>query len=321
MIVRWGIVGLGKIANYFVEDLKAIKGCELIAVASRSQKKAYEFAIKYGAKYSYSNYIDLFKNPDVDVVYIATPHTLHCQNTLDALKQHKAVLCEKPLAINAKQVSKMQALARKNNCFLMEALWTDFMPPLNFLKTLNAKKTYGNIKYINAEFCFKPQFNKDNRLFKKDLGGGALLDIGIYPVYLALRLMGKPEIIKAKAKYNETNVDVETTVNLLYKNGSRADLFCSFNRTSDSSAIIEFESAKINIPKRFHEHDKLKIITEKQKVIKDFKHKQRGYNFEIEHVNYCLNHKLKESPEMTFEFSLILIQTLDSIRKLIQLEY
>jgi predicted dehydrogenase len=321
MSVNWGIIGLGKIAHTFVGDLMKVEEAELYAVASRTQDKANEFAETYGAKYAYGNYNDLFKNKGVDVVYIATPHVFHFENTMEALKHKKAVLCEKPLAINARQVKEMQELARQNKVFFMEALWTDFMPALQFLKELKKTNTYGKITYLKAEFCFEPEFNANSRLFNKNLGGGALLDIGIYPVFLALRLMGKPDKIEAHAQFIQTDVDVETSITFSYKNGTSADLFCSLKKTTKSEATIKFEQAEITMHERFHESDKLSIKTENSIDYKNFNHPCRGYNFEIEHVQQCLQNNIKESPMMTFNFSLLLMETLDDIRKLIGLRY
>lgn len=321
MKTRWGILGLGKIAHTFVEDLKSVEHAELFAVASRTQSKADEFAKTHHATHAFGSYDDLFKHPDVDVIYIATPHVFHYENTLNTLQHHKAVLCEKPLAMNAQEVKEMQDLAKQNKVFFMEALWTNFMPSVQFLKDVQNNQVYGKLKYLKAEFCFQAEFDKTNRLFNKALGGGALLDIGIYPVYLALKLMGTPDKILAKAQFNETGVDVATNITFKYNNDTTADLFCSLNKSTESEADLDFEKAKITLHERFHESDKLTITSDGEEILKDFKHQHRGYHFEIEHVHDCLEQKLIESPIMTHQFSLELISTLDSIRELIGLKY
>ncbi len=321
MKTKWGIIGLGKIAHIFANDLKHVEGAELYAVASRTQDKANEFAEIHSAKNAYGNYTELLKNPEVDMVYIATPHVFHYDNAIEALQHKKAVLCEKPLAMNAEQVKVMQDLARQNKVFFMEALWTDFMPALQFLKDIKKNNTYGKIKNLKAEFCFEPEFNPNSRLFNKNLGGGALLDIGIYPVYLALRLIGTPDNIEAHAQFNQTDVDVETNIKFLYNDGRSADLFCSLKKTTKSEAVIGFEKAEITIHERFHESDKLSIKTENDVEQENFNHQYRGYNFEIEHVQECLQKGLTESPFMDFEFSRTLMMTLDKIREIIGLHY
>ena len=321
MAIKWGIIGLGSIAHTFVADLLQVEGAVLFAVASRDQNKANDFAKTYGASYAYGNYVDLLKNPELDVVYIATPHVFHYENTLKALTHKKAVLCEKPLAMNATQVRAMQDLARENQVFFMEALWTDFMPAHQYLNTLNTQQTFGQLKYLKAEFCFEPKFEKNSRLFNKSLGGGSLLDIGIYPVYLAVKLLGQPDEIIAKALFNKTQVDVEGHIQFQYKNGAKADLFYSFLKTTDSEALIEYEGATVKLHQQFYQTDKLSISSPKDVVKKDFKHKHKGYNFEIEHVNFCLTNKLTESPLMSFKYSLDIIETLDRIREQIGLHY
>lgn len=321
MTTRWGIIGLGKIAHTFVEDLKRVDGAELFAVASRTLSKANDFAKKHNAKYAYGSYSDLLKNPDVDIVYIATPHVFHYKNSLAAMHHAKAVLCEKPLGMNALQVKEMQAVARGHEVFFMEALWTNFMPALKYINDITTQQSYGKLNHLEAEFCFKPEFDKTHRLFDKALGGGALLDIGIYPVYLALKCLGVPDKIEAKAEFCKTGVDVETRISFTYDNGSSADLFCSLNTSTKSQAHLNYDNAEIIMHERFHETDKLSIITKEENIFKNFKHSCKGYNFEIEHVQECLQKGLQESPLMTHNFSLELIETLDRIRKEVGLEY
>lgn len=321
MTTRWGIIGLGKIAHTFVEDLKKVEGANLFAVASRTQEKADDFAKKHEAVHAYGSYSALLKNPDVDVVYIATPHVFHYENSLEALKHQKAVLCEKPLGMNAKQVKEMQTLSKKNRLFFMEALWTNFMPAIKYIEDATTRQVYGKLNYLEAEFCFQPEFDKTHRLFDKKLGGGALLDIGIYPVYLALKCLGVPDKIEAKAIFGETGVDVETRMSFIYQNGTKTDLFCSLEKTTKSEAHLTYQNAEITMQERFHETDKLTITTEGENIFKDFNHQLKGYNFEIEHVQECLRKGLTESPDMTHEFSYQLMQTLDHIRNLIGLKY
>jgi len=314
--IKWGILGLGKIAHYFVEDLLKVKHAELYAVASRSQAKADEFAKQYNAKKGYGSYEDLYNDQEVDVIYIATPHAFHMENSIAAIKAKKAVLCEKPMALNYNQAKQMVDEARKHDVFLMEAIWTNFMP--HFEKTINitSHNTYGNLKHIEAEFCFKPNYDPEARLFNPELGGGALLDIGIYTVFLSLKLLGVPKEIKVEQVKAETGVDLETKIFFNYANGATADLLCSFAKTTPGEAYLTFENAKIKLHSRFHETDKLIIEKEGKTAYFDFKHKYRGYNFEIEHVQECLRKGLTESPKLPLEFSLKLIALLDDIQRI-----
>jgi predicted dehydrogenase len=312
--IRWGILGLGKIAHYFVEDLLQVENAELYAVASRSMAKAESFAEKYKAHKAYGSYEDLYQDANVDVIYIATPHAFHYENTLEALKAKKAVLCEKPIALNATQAKQMIEIARSKKVFLMEAIWTNFMPHLEKVAEITTQQKYGALTTINAEFCFKPEYNPESRLFNPDLGGGALLDIGIYPVYLSLKLLGIPKHIKATQTKTESGVDLETKMQFTYSNGAVSNLFCSFKLDTPSEAVLEYENASIRLHSRFHETDKISITSEGKTDHIDYEHKHRGYNFEIEHVNECLSKGLTESPKLPLEFSLNLMTILDEIR-------
>ncbi len=318
---KWGVLGLGKIAHKFVQDLQTVENAELYAVGSRTQNKADEFAKEYKATKAYGSYEELIQDSDIDVVYIATPHMFHKTYTVAVLKSGKAVLCEKAFAMNQNEVEEMIRTAQNSQVFLMEALWTNFMPTIKTLKGFQEKNTYGNIKNIQAEFCFQAPFDAEKRLFNPKLGGGALLDIGIYPVYLALKLLGKPNHISAESKLSSTGVDLETKMIFEYNNNIKADLFCSFDQTRENFAFIEFQKAKIKLGPRFHETDKLSIITSDNKIDKDFNYQAKGYHFEIAHVQDCLEQGLTESPLMPFEFSLELIKTLDEIRAIVGLEY
>ncbi len=319
--INWGIIGLGKIANSFAKDLLTVEGCKLYAVASRSIEKAEEFSKTYNAIAHYGSYEELAKDPNVDVIYIATPHVKHYQDTIMCLNHQKAVLCEKPFAMNAKQVEEMISTAKANNCFLMEALWTRMMPHFIFvLEELKSGK-YGSIKSLKADFCFEAPFNPKGRLFDKTLGGGALLDVGIYPVFCALAILGKPDEIVAQTKIGETGIDNETSINLKYKGDVIADLNCSIVYKTGSTATIICENGSITLESRFHETDRVTTELDGVKTSHDFKYKAKGYNFEIAHVAQLLREDLTESPLMTFEFSQLIIETLDTIREKIALRY
>jgi len=313
--VNWGIVGLGNIAHYFVQDLLTVKNATLYAVASRSQYKANDFAKQYDAKKAYGSYAELYKDEDVDVIYIATPHALHLENTLSALQAKKAVLCEKPMALSYNEIKQIADKAKAHNVFLMEAIWTNFMPHLEKVFDITTQKTYGQLNYISAEFCFKANYNPEGRLFNPKLGGGTLLDIGIYPVYLCLKLLGVPDEIEASQINAKTGVDLETKIHFKYTNGATAELLCSFDKSTPSEAFLEYDNAKIKLHSRFHETDKMTITSTSKTEHLDYNHQHRGYNFEIEHAQDCLSKGLTESPKLPLNFSLDLIKILDEISK------
>ncbi|MCC4214635.1 Gfo/Idh/MocA family protein [Leeuwenhoekiella parthenopeia] len=319
--IRWGILGLGKIANSFATDMQIVEGSEVYAVASRSQEKADEFGAKYKAVHCYDSYEKLAQDPNVDAIYIATPHVRHHEDTLLCLKHGKGVLCEKPFAMNLGQVEEMIATAKQHKVLLMEALWTRFMPHFKFVQDELASGKYGAVKTLTADFCFDAPFNPEGRLYNKDLGGGSLLDIGIYPAFLALAMLGKPETISAKAKIGKTGVDEETEMTFTYASGTKAHLASSIKIKTPSLATFVCENGMIIMQGQFHMKDKVTTVLDGVKVDHDFGYKAKGYHFEIMHFADLLRADKKESPIMTYDFSRTLIHTLDTVRQQIGLEY
>ncbi|MCL4127600.1 UNVERIFIED_CONTAM: hypothetical protein GTU68_056476 [Idotea baltica] len=184
--INWGIIGCGKIANKFATDLATIEDAALVAVASRNQENANDFAQKHNAKKAYNSYETLAKDANVDAVYIATPHSFHKEHSILCLQNKKAVLCEKPFAMNLQEVEQMIAVAKENNTLLMEALWTYFLPHFNFVLEIIKQEKFGKLQELKADFGFSTPYNTESRLFKKEVGGGSLLDIGIYPIFAEL---------------------------------------------------------------------------------------------------------------------------------------
>jgi len=318
---KWGIIGPGKIAHKFAEGLAEVPGAELYAVASRSVAKAEEFAKEFNATKFYGSYEDLVKDEEVDIIYIATPHVFHFEQTLLCLKHKKAVLCEKPFAMNKEQVNEMILTAKKENVFLMEALWTYFLPHYQYVLELVKSEKFGKITGLEADFGFEAPYLPEKRLFNKDLGGGSLLDIGIYPVFAALTLLGKPDTISAKAEFSKTGVDESCSIVFNYQNGVRANLLSTINKNTTSTATINFEKASVIINRRFHEPTSVTILHNDQEETISFDVNTNGYNFEAEHVQQMLAEGRTESTVMSFEKSLELIGLLDNIREEIGLIY
>ena len=318
---KWGILGPGKIARKFAKGLSEVPGAELYAVASRSEAKAEEFAKEFNAPKFYGSYEDLVNDEEVDIIYIATPHVFHYEQTLLCLKHKKAVLCEKPFAMNKEQVNEMILTAKKENIFLMEALWTYFLPHYQYVLELVKSEKFGKITGLEADFGFEAPFLPEKRLFNKNLGGGSLLDIGIYPVFAALSLLGKPDTISAQAEFSETGVDESCSIVFNYQNGVRAHLLSTIKKTTPTTATITFDKAKLTINRRFHEPTSITIRHNDQEEIISFDVKTNGYNFEAEHVQQMLSQGRTESTVMSFEKSLELIGLLDQIREEIGLVY
>lgn len=318
--IKWGIIGLGKIANKFATDLATIEYAELVAVASRSQENADDFAKKYNAKKAYNSYSALAKDADVDAVYIATPHSFHKQHSILCLQNKKAVLCEKPFAMNLQDVTEMIAVAKENNTLLMEALWTYFLPHFNFVLEIIKQEKFGKLKELKADFGFSTPYNTDSRLFKKEVGGGSLLDIGIYPIFAALSTLGKPKNIEAEATFFENGADSTCSMNFEYDT-AKAILKSTLIENTPTEAIFTFDNAVVRINTQFHEPSTVTIIKDHKEETIDFGYNTIGYNYETEHFNYLIRNNKKESNIMTFEFSKDLMQILDDVRKIIGLEY
>lgn len=313
--IRWGILGCGKIAHKFASDLLLSETAELFACASRNIENSKVFAEKYKAKMFFDNYEDLAKCSEIDVAYIATPNSFHLEHSLLCLNQQKAILCEKPLCLNSAQVEELISVAKVNNAFLMEAMWTGCLP--NILSVQNTIKSgaIGEIIHLTADFGFKTDYNPKSRLFDAALGGGSLLDIGIYPLYVSLLFLGKPVKIQSSIRYSTSGVDASCTALLTYKEGKTASLFSSFETTMDIKCEIYGTKGKIIIPNRFHEHNEHIIqisgLSEKNVITDKI---GNGYFFEIEHVNDCLYKGIKESSIMPLSVSLDLIKIMDEIR-------
>ncbi|MDT0644483.1 Gfo/Idh/MocA family oxidoreductase [Zunongwangia sp. F363] len=319
--VNWAIIGPGRIAKKFASGLKEVPGANLYAAASRSLDRAEAFAAEFEADKAYGSYEELVKDENVEVVYIATPHVFHYENTLLCLKNGKAVLCEKPFAMDTEQVKEMIAVAREKKVFLMEAMWTQFLPHFKFVMQLIQKGKYGKLKNLKADFGFHSPFNENHRLYNKSLGGGSLLDIGIYPVFTALSALGIPEEISAKAKLAVTEVDEECEMIFTYKDGIEAELHSTVGRKTPTTATFLFEKAVVTMNSRFHEPTTVTISTEKGEKTKEFGVTANGYNFEAAHVQEMLRKGKTESDQMTFEKSLQLIGLLDEVRRKIDLVY
>ena len=319
--IRWGIIGLGNIAHKFAQDLLKIEDAELYAVASRTQEKATEFASKYTVSHIYGSYEELVNDSNIDAVYIATPHALHKENTLLCLEKGIAVLCEKPFAMNSHEVEMMIDKAKEQKVLLMEALWTSFLPHYQYVIKELKNKTYGKLLKMEASFGFFREFNDDSRLFKKSLGGGSLLDIGIYPIFAALSAIGKPESMEATATFFDNGADASCNMIFNYKNGLKAYLKSSLLEDLPTEAIFYCEKGTIKINKQFHCPSTITITVDGKEENLDFKYKSIGYNYEVKHFNELLRQEKTESPLMSFKFSKELIALLDEVRILINLKY
>jgi predicted dehydrogenase len=320
--INWGIIGLGNIAHKFATDLLTIEDVKIYAVASRNQEKANEFASKYNATKAYSSYEALAKDPHIDAVYIATPHTLHKENTILCLDHGIAVLCEKPFAMDSDEVNEMIAKAKDKNVLLMEALWTYFLPHYRYVLKALEDRIYGDVLKLEADFGFYRAFDNSSRLFNKSLGGGSLLDIGIYPIFASLSALGIPKHIKANATYFENGADSSCDMVFEYEKNVKAILKSTLIEDTPTEAIFYCKKGIIKINHQFHNPSTISLIpNEGEAETIDFNNKTIGYNYEAIHFNELLRQGKTESNVMSFEFSQALIKTLDDVRNLINLHY
>lgn len=319
---NWGIIGPGKIAHKFAQDLDKLPNARLHAVASRSEERARAFALQYGAPHAFGTYEAITSCPGLDVVYIATPHPGHRDNAIMCLNAGIPVLCEKAFAMNSRQVQEMVDAARANDTFLMEALWTRFTPSTTKALELIGHGRIGDVLSVKADFGFRAAYDPNSRLFDLALGGGSLLDIGIYPVFLALLILGKPAEIQAVAHIGATGVDEELGMLFKYEGGQLAHLHSTLRAFTKTEAYIYGERGAVHLHTRWHEPTTLSLILEDRRP-QDYRfdYHTNGYSYEAEEVMHCLKHGLKESPLLPLSFSQDLMAVLDGVREKIGLEY
>ncbi|MEZ5043482.1 MAG: Gfo/Idh/MocA family oxidoreductase [Saprospiraceae bacterium] len=319
---NWGIIGPGKIAHKFAHDLQFIPRAKLHAVASRDGYRAATFAKQFGAPYHFGNYADILTCPNLDAVYIATPHAGHFENTILCLEKGIPVLCEKPLAMNSRQVELMIAAAKRSGTFLMEALWTRFTPSMQKVVSLIREGKIGEILGVKADFGFRAAVPTEHRILNKALGGGALLDVGIYPAFLALLLLGKPAEVKAMGRIGSTGVDEETHALLRFQGGQLAHLFSSIVSHTQTEAFIYGEEGTLHLHSRWHEQTNLSFL--KSKTPPEVYHFEKlgfGYHYEALEVMSCIEAGKIESELWPHSLSMELILLLDAIRREIGLIY
>lgn len=322
--IRWGILGCGKIANKFASDLKLVKDGELRAIASRDRMKLESFAKEHQPGLVFGSYEALVTCADVDAIYVATPHGMHYDHVMLCLHHRKAVLCEKAFALNLAQARQMIELARKQNVFLMEAFWTKFLPQYRKVMDLITSGAIGDVRMIQSDFGFKAPEPKAQRLYDPALGGGSLLDIGIYPVFLAQMILGKPTQVHAFITPYESGVDEQCVITMKFAGGALAVLSSTFAVETPVEAMIAGTEGRIVMRNRFHNAlATVEVVLGRgePRVVEVERESGFGYQFEARHVNECLAKGLTESPIMTHADTLMLMETLDRVRKTCDIRY
>ena len=323
-IFRFGIIGPGKIANKFCESLQTLQHeAQVYAVASRDGDRAKEFAVKFNAPNVYASYQALVDDPAVDIIYIATPHPFHFEQAKLCLDHGKAVICEKPLTISYRQTAQLIELARLKKVFLMEAMWSRFIPALVKMKELVDAGEIGEIKFMHADFGFIAPPNMDQRTFNKSLGGGAQLDVGVYPMFLTLWLLGKPDYIKAFASIASTGADDNTAAMFGYKNGAVASIYSSFVADSAKVAVITGTKGIITIQEAWHKatHFTIRKNDATPPEIYEVPYPSNGLQFQAVEAMQCLREGKIESTKLPLAMSLLMAETADEIKRQIGVQY
>ena len=320
--LRWGIVGPGHIAGKFVEDLHLVDGAQVYAVGSRDMGRAQAFADSLGVAVAYGSYEALFADEQVDIVYIATPHDSHASLTIAALEAGKHVLCEKPFALNRGEADRMVAAAESSGRFLMEAFWSRFNPAVKEVIARAKGGDLGGVRYLNADFAFPADVPPGSRLFDPALGGGALLDIGVYPLFLAYTVLGVPDRITARMIPHPTGVDLHMGMVLEYPS-AMAMLYSGLASRSNMDATISGTKGRIVIEPTWHEADSYRLVPNDEasgdRVLRP--KTGRGFFHEIEECHRCIEAGLRESPLWSLNDSLALMGLADRVRECAGLVY
>jgi predicted dehydrogenase len=318
-VFGWGILGPGSIATRFATDLQKLAGAALVAVGSRSMERASAFAKKFGAPRAYGSYEELAADPGVDAIYVATPHPFHRDHTLLCLEHGKAVLCEKPMGINAQQVAEMASCAREHGVFLMEAMWTRFLPVIRQANDWVTSGKIGQARMVTADFGFRAALDPQARLFNPQLAGGALLDVGGYVVaFASMVLRRSPREILAGAHIGETGVDEQTGMLLRYEDGALALLSCAVRTNTPQEARVLGSEGSIHIPAFWHATSAtLEVAGENPQQIEG----TASYHYEAAEVMDCVKAGWTESPSMSLDESIAIAQTLGQARAKIGLAY
>jgi predicted dehydrogenase len=312
--LNWGVVGLGRIAHLFVQDLLLVPQAKLQAVGSSSKERANQFALQYGAEKSYGSYQELFADPEVQVVYVAGLHPDHRELSIAAMKAGKHVLCEKPVAMNAPEAEDMIDQARRNGVFFMEAFWSRFNPNIREVYDRIQAGEIGTPRFVQAEFSFfKLNDSLEDRSLDVAKGGGSLMDMGVYSLFLAYLILGKPQEVLARAQFHSTGAEVQTSIILQYDN-AQALLYSGFAHDTSMRAKIGGEAGCFFLEPMWHE---TQGYTHKKGMVEEYHERPtigKGFTYEIAEVHKCIGEGKKQSPLWSWKQCLELISLVDAVR-------
>lgn len=313
--VHWGIIGTGKIAGIFADDIPYADNAVLQAVGSRNQANADAFGDRYNVASRYDSYADLANDPDVDVVYVATPHPAHHDATIMCLEAGKHVLCEKPFAMNAAEAREMIDAAKRSNRFLMEAMWTRFRPLMYKVREIVNSGEIGEVQFLTANIGWTSTFDPAFRLYAPELGGGGLLDAGVYPLSFASMVLGKPDQVCGVATLGETNVDENATIALHYPSGAVASVGITVRSSPVSLGMICGTKGTVLIDHDWHRPTTFSLRKPGEEP-QHFDYTLKGgvgYQFEMNEVERCLREGRTESDVMPLAETLTIVETMESV--------
>lgn len=312
---RWGILGAGHIAGKWAHDLSNVPGARLQAVWARDPARTLAFQAEHGAKRAARDIPDLLERGDLDAIYVASPHGLHHEHVMGCLEAGIPVLCEKAFTLNAHQARELIDRAKARRVFLMEALWTRFLP--GFCSALELAKSgqLGAVLCVEADFGFSAPFTPDRRLWDPAMGGGSLLDIGLYPLFFALSFLGRVDRFESRLDFAPNGVDHSFRGSFQHVEGGRSACQSTFQSQTLCEARIRLEAGEIFFPRMFHTPVDVKVLREGQAEILSGTATGNGYQFETAHVQECVRAGMLESPVRPLSDTLELMELLDSIRK------
>lgn len=320
-IINVGIIGAGKIAKKFAEGIQAVPKARLYAIAAREIERAKEFASTYGAEKAYGSYEEMLADEKLDLVYISTPNALHREHALLCIKAKKNIICEKPFTSNARELREVIEAAKAQDVFLMEAMWTRYFPVIKQVRALVEDGKIGKIKQVQADFGFCAM-QKSGIKFDKNLAGGALMDVGIYPISLASMLFKEqPQAIKTLAKIGESGIDEQTSIVFEYSDGAQALLNCAITLETPRNAYIVGEKGHVHIPNPWFATKAIVKLNGQESYEINYEDVKNGYHFELEEAVRCIELGEKESSLMTLAESLEIMETLDRVRSDMGLQF
>ena len=321
--IRWGILSTGAIARSFVKGLAAVPDAEAVAVGSRTQKAADAFGVEFDIPRRHPSYDALANDPDVDVIYVATPHSLHRENSILCLRAGKPVLCEKPFTINRPEAAEVVAVARDEGLFLMEAMWTRFLPIMDQVRRWMRDGAIGKVRMVSADFGFgsRPGRTK-SRLYDPALGGGALMDVGIYSLSFASMVFGRPPSrVMSMAHIGELEVDEQAGMMLGYDAGEMAMLFTSIQCSTSHWAHIMGTEGMIRIHPPYWRGTTATLVRDGKEEVVERPFEGNGYNCQAAAVGRYLREGKLESDEIPLDETVAIMGTMDMIRDQIGLKF